>query len=55
VTQTVSVLYRQISHFNSFSLWHHYHTTTVLRPFFWDHRGEPVPEENSGLYGARED
>jgi len=27
---------------------HQYHTTTttVLRPFFWDHPGEPVPEEN---------
>jgi len=24
----------------------HNHTTTVLRPFFWDHPGEPVPEEN---------
>jgi len=26
----------------------HYHTntTTVLRPFFWDHLGEQVPEEN---------
>ena len=24
----------------------HYHTTTVLRPFFQDHPGEPVPEEN---------
>ena len=22
------------------------HTTTVLRPLFWDHPGEPVPEEN---------
>jgi len=21
-------------------------TTAVLRPFFWDHPGEPVPEEN---------
>ena len=21
-------------------------TTTVLRPFFWDHPGKPVPEEN---------
>ena len=21
-------------------------TTTILRPFFWDHLGEPVPEEN---------
>jgi len=21
-------------------------TTTVLRPFFWDHPDEPVPEEN---------
>ena len=25
---------------------HHHHTTTVLRPFFRDHLGEPVPEEN---------
>jgi len=25
---------------------HNHHTTTVLRPFFWDHPGEPVPEEN---------
>ena len=23
-----------------------HHTTTVLQPFFWDHPGEPVPEEN---------
>jgi len=23
-----------------------HHTTTVLRPFFRDHPGEPVPEEN---------
>jgi len=23
-----------------------HHTTTVLRPFFWDHPGEPLPEEN---------
>ena len=23
-----------------------YHTTTILRPFFRDHPGEPVPEEN---------
>jgi len=23
-----------------------YYTTTVLRPFFRDHPGEPVPEEN---------
>ena len=22
------------------------HTTTVLRPFFQDHPGEPVPEQN---------
>jgi len=29
--------------------------TTVLRSFFRDHPGEPVPEENFGLYGARED
>jgi len=25
---------------------HHHHTTTVLWPFFLDHPGEPVPEEN---------
>ena len=25
---------------------HHHHTTSVLRPFFQDHTGEPVPEEN---------
>jgi len=25
---------------------HHHHTTTVLRPFFRDHPGELVPEEN---------
>jgi len=24
----------------------HHHTTTILRPLFWDHPGEPVPEEN---------
>ena len=23
------------------------HTTIVLQPFFWDHQGEPVQEENS--------
>ena len=27
--------------------WNHHHTTTVLRPFFLDHPGEPVPKENS--------
>ena len=26
--------------------YHHHHTTTVLLPFFQDHPGEPVPEEN---------
>ena len=31
------------------------HPTTVLRPFFQNHPGEPVPEEICGLYGARED
>jgi len=25
---------------------HHHHTTTVLRPFFQDHPGQTVPEEN---------
>ena len=24
----------------------HHTTTTVLRPFFWNHPGEPVPEDN---------
>jgi len=24
----------------------HHHTTTILRPFFWDHPGDPEPEEN---------
>ena len=33
----------------------YHHTTTVLRPFFRNHPGEPVPEENVGLCGARED
>jgi len=27
-------------------LLNHHHTTTVLRPFFRDQPGEPVPEEN---------
>jgi len=27
-------------------LYHTTHPTTVLRPFFRDHPGEPVPEEN---------
>jgi len=25
---------------------HHHHTTIVLQPFFQDHPGEPMPEEN---------
>jgi len=25
---------------------HHHTTTTILRPFFRDHPGEPVPQEN---------
>jgi len=24
----------------------HTTTTTVLRPFYWDHPGEPIPEES---------
>jgi len=28
------------------SLHHNTHTTSILWPFFWDHPGEPVPEEN---------
>jgi len=30
----------------SVSQLYHHHTTTVLRPFFQDNPGEPVPEEN---------
>jgi len=30
-------------------------TTTVYGPFFQDHPGELVPEENFWTYGARED
>jgi len=25
---------------------HHHYTTTILRPFYRDHPGKPVPEEN---------
>jgi len=32
----------------------HYHTTTILRPFYPGPSSEKVPEENSGFYGARE-
>jgi len=28
------------------SIINHHHTTTILQPFFRDHPGEPVPEEN---------
>jgi len=34
----------------------HTHThTTILRPFFWDYPGEPVPEEIFWTHGARGD
>jgi len=35
-----------MSHDNYQHITHHHHTTTILRPFFRDHPGEPVPEEN---------
>jgi len=38
-----------VHHMPLWPMMHHYtphHTTTVLRPFFWDHPGEPVPKEN---------
>jgi len=38
----------KVNHYASYlgqSISHH-HTTTVLWPFFRDHPGEPVPEEN---------
>jgi len=31
-----------------------HHTTTILRPFFRDHPGEPVPEENFWTLGCKE-
>jgi len=31
------------------------HTTTILRPFFWDCPGELVPEEKFWTLCARED
>jgi len=27
-------------------MYHHHYTTTILRPFFRDHLGQPVPEGN---------
>jgi len=55
-------MYQQQIHFVAFSTYHHAQkfydicfclssssqttTTTILRPFFQDHPGEPVPEEN---------
>jgi len=41
--------------YNVLCTFFHSSTTTVLRPFFWDHPGEPVPEENLWTYGAKED
>jgi len=38
VCNTKKVTHQQRDHFH--------HTTSILRPFFWDHPGEPVPEEN---------
>jgi len=32
----------------------HHTTTTVLRPFFRDHPGEPVPEENFWILWCKE-
>jgi len=52
-----SVVSKQIPCYSTTVPAEHTHTT-VLWPFFRDHPGEPVPEENkrtSGLYGARED
>jgi len=31
---------------NFLEFYHHHNNTTILRPFFRDHPGEPVPEEN---------
>ena len=36
----------QISVLSSFSTVEDNTHTSVLRPFFWDHPGEPMPEEN---------
>jgi len=37
---------RVISDMNTITTTVLHHTTTVLRPFFRDHPGEPVPEKN---------
>jgi len=61
VTITISIIITSTSSSSSSSsnvieckykiyfLWfkiHYTHHTTILRPFFWDHSGEPVPKEN---------
>jgi len=33
-------------YFTVVKFFRYHHTTTILRPFFWDHPGESVPEEN---------
>jgi len=33
---------------------HHHTTTPVLQPFFRDHPGEPVPEENFWTWSCKE-
>jgi len=43
VIQTTKLCIDKLSDYH-----HHHHTTTVLRPFFRDHPGELVPEENFG-------
>jgi len=44
-TKIASLLVRPFLH-SSWPHHHHHHTTTVLWPFFRDHPGETVPEEN---------
>jgi len=40
------VKYSLLSYYIKKRYFRQFTTTTVLRPFFWDHPGEPVPEEN---------
>jgi len=41
-----NVISRLVNRMDAMLLQQSFNTTTVLRPFFRDHPGEPVPEEN---------
>jgi len=44
VQRHASTVYSIVVHLSQVNV--HHHTTTILRPFFRDHPGEPVPEQN---------